>query len=582
MKVYPIHLTLLLGIVLCLSCCKHTPLPAELRKAEALMENNPDSALTVLEQISTTKHFDKAAQATYCLLLTQARDKNYIEHTSDSIIKEAVDYFDSHKDIERKAQSYYYLGRVYSDLYQTELAAESYLKALELAKQADSFKWIRVINNQLGNIYYNLNHYDKALLYYEEAYKNCEQINDTIGSGYALRNIAWIYENLMEKDSALVYYNMALDKAKKGANTSMCQSIYGDLANFYRHNKEYELGMENIRLALGVVQTPSTPYRYYFVLGDLFYQLNQLDSANIYLHKALGSSNLYTKGQCYKLLSTLSSQSANYQRSNVYLNEYIKCRDSIETIYQPEEIRKIEANFNYQKAKLLQEQNMLKNKVLTVSFAAIALICVICMVLCYSFYQRHLLQKEREINSLKKFVEEKEKVYKENQAVIHKNNLLIIELKRTIDHLESKEGEEAQSSINDLRNRIDNLEKENTLLNRKISTLTMDLLKEKKVLEYIESLPEGEVFSNVVWLKLQTKLKEIEPNFFKNLKRVAPDLTLKEKQFCCFLRLSLTNQQIATHLNIDARSVSRYKSKLVKERFGRSDKILLDDLLRLL
>lgn len=582
MKVYPIHLTLLLGIVLCLSCCKHTPLLAELRKAEALMENNPDSALTVLEQISNAKHFDKAAQATYCLLLTQARDKNYIEHTSDSIIKVAVDYFDSHKDIERKAQSYYYLGRVYSDLYQTELAAESYLKALELAKLADSFKWIRVINNQLGKIYYNLSQYDKALLYYKEAYKICEQINDTIGRGYVLRNIGWMYEGLLNKDSALLYYKMALEEAKKNSLKNMCQSVYGDLANFYRQNKEYGLAMENIRLALSINEVSNIPYRYYFIQGDLFYQMNQLDSAQVYLYKALDSNNLYTKGQCYKLLSTLLAESANFQQSYAYLNEYIKCRDSIETIYQPEEIRKIEANFNYQKAKLLQERNILRNKVLTVSFAAIALICVICMVLCYSFYQRHLLQKEREINSLKKFVEEKEKVCKENQAVIHKNNLLIIELKRTIDNLESKEGEEAQSSINDLRNRIDNLEKENTLLNRKISTLTIDLLKEKKVLEYIESLPEGEVFSNVVWLKLQTKLKEIEPNFFKNLKRVAPELTLKEKQFCCFLRLSLTNQQIATHLNIDARSVSRYKSKLVKERFGRSDKILLDDLLRLL
>lgn len=583
MKVYPIHLTLLLGIVLCLSCCKHTPFPAELRNAEALMENHPDSALTVLEQISNPKHFDKAAQATYCLLLTQARDKNYIEHTSDSIIKEAVDYFDSHKDIERKAQSYYYLGRVYSDLYQTELAAESYLKALEFAKQADLFLWKGLSANQLGKIYYSSNQYDKALFFYKEACNSSKKINDMLGYVYVLRNIAWVYEGISNRDSTFFYYNLSLEQAYKSAlNIHICRSIYADLANYYRHNQEYELAMENIRRALEDTQSQDALYRYYFVIGDLFYKLNQLDSADVYLHKALHSDNLYTKGQTYRLLSDLFAQEANFQRSHIYLNEYIECRDSIESIYQPEEIRKIEANFNYQKAKLLQERNMLKNKVLTVSFAAIALICVICMVLCYSFYQRHLLQKEREINSLKKFVEEKEKVYKENQAVIHKNNLLIIELKRTIDHLESKEGEEAQSSINDLRNRIDNLEKENTLLNRKISTLTIDLLKEKKVLEYIESLPEGEVFSNVVWLKLQTKLKEIEPNFFKNLKRVAPELTLKEKQFCCFLRLSLTNQQIATHLNIDARSVSRYKSKLVKERFGRSDKILLDDLLRLL
>lgn len=582
MKAYHIHLALLISILLCLSCCKHTPLPAELSRAEALMDSNPDSALIILEQISGTKHYDKAAQATYCLLLTQACDKNYIEHTSDSIIKVAVDYFDSHKDIGRKAQSYYYLGRVYSDLYQIELASESYLKALDFAKQSDSFKWIRVINNQLGKMYYNLSQFNEALSHYEEAYEICQQINDTIGSGYVLRNIAWVYENLMNKDSALLYYNLALEQAEKASLTSMCQNIYGDLANYYRFNKEYELAMKNISLALENNLSHDIPDRYYFIKGDLLYKMNQLDSAEVYLEKALYSDNFYTKGQCYRLLSDLFAQNANFQCSNTYLNEYIKCRDSIEVIYKPEEIRKIEANFNYQKTKLLQEQNILKNKVLMISFATIALLCIIGMVLGFLFYQRHLLRKERQVNSLKTFIEKKEKIHKENQLIMYENNLLIMQLKRKIDKLESTEGREAQTLIDDLKNRIDSLETENTLLNKKISLLTINLLKEKRIWEYIQTLPEDEALSNVVWLKLQAKLKEIEPDFFKNLKKSAPDLTLKEKQFCCFLRLCLTNQQIAARLNIDVKSVSRYKSKLVKERFRRSDKILLDDLLRVL
>lgn len=371
MKVYPIHLTLLLVIVLCLSCCKHTPLPVELRRAEALMENHPDSALTVLEQISNTKHFDKATQATYYLLLTQARDKNYIEHTSDSIIKEAVDYFDSHKDKERKAQSYYYLGRVYSDLYQTGLAVECYLKALDFGQRSNSFKWIKMINNQLGNIHYNLNQYDKALLFYKEAYKNCEQINDTISSGYVLRNIARMYESLMNRDSALLYYNWALEKAERTSLKSMCQSIRGDLANYYRYTGEYELGMKNISLVLANNQTQDASYRYHFIKGDLLYKMNHLDSAEVYLRRALASDNFYTKAQCYRLLSDLCAQNDRFKLSNVYLNEYINCRDSIETIYQPEEIKKIEAYFNYQQTKLLQERDVLKDKVLIISFAAI-------------------------------------------------------------------------------------------------------------------------------------------------------------------------------------------------------------------
>ena len=57
-----------------------------------------------------------AEKAKYALLLTQAEDKNYILHTSDSLINIAVCYYDSIQDTDLSAKSHYYLGRVYQDL----------------------------------------------------------------------------------------------------------------------------------------------------------------------------------------------------------------------------------------------------------------------------------------------------------------------------------------------------------------------------------------------------------------------------------------------------------------------------------
>jgi hypothetical protein len=48
--------------------------------------------------------------------VTQARDKNYVEHTSDSVIDIAVRYFVGQEDPHRKAHAYYCKGRVLSDL----------------------------------------------------------------------------------------------------------------------------------------------------------------------------------------------------------------------------------------------------------------------------------------------------------------------------------------------------------------------------------------------------------------------------------------------------------------------------------
>jgi hypothetical protein len=58
--------------------------------------------------------------AEWCLLLTQARDKNYIAPTSDSLIRAAVDYFEHHGPASRQMLAYYYMGRVSQDLQRAE------------------------------------------------------------------------------------------------------------------------------------------------------------------------------------------------------------------------------------------------------------------------------------------------------------------------------------------------------------------------------------------------------------------------------------------------------------------------------
>ena len=58
-----------------------------------------DSALVVLENISAKELVFSSSKARYALLLTQARDKNYILHTDDSLIRIAVDYYDGTGDV---------------------------------------------------------------------------------------------------------------------------------------------------------------------------------------------------------------------------------------------------------------------------------------------------------------------------------------------------------------------------------------------------------------------------------------------------------------------------------------------------
>ena len=86
-----IFLLLILGALM--ACNDPKPVTDTLHRAEALMNEHPDSAWTLLNTISPDEMGQNRTRALYALLYTQAQDKTYRDETNDSLISVAVDYF---------------------------------------------------------------------------------------------------------------------------------------------------------------------------------------------------------------------------------------------------------------------------------------------------------------------------------------------------------------------------------------------------------------------------------------------------------------------------------------------------------
>ena len=104
-------LTLLFIAVSIISCTPKRVL-VQLDAAEALLHEAPDSSLYILQRINPSEIKTKEGNARYALLLSAALDKNYIDVSSDSIIRIATDYYANSQNIRRRMMSYYYLGQV--------------------------------------------------------------------------------------------------------------------------------------------------------------------------------------------------------------------------------------------------------------------------------------------------------------------------------------------------------------------------------------------------------------------------------------------------------------------------------------
>lgn len=143
-----IALIILLIAFLPVACNERQSNNRQLILADSLMQSRPDSALCILQDISMEKLTTQADSAYYVLLLTQARDKNYVVQTDDSLIRYAVAYYDKTNDVRMQAKAHYYWGCVYRDMNRQAEAFREFLIAAPLtekAKEKRQLDWCTII-----------------------------------------------------------------------------------------------------------------------------------------------------------------------------------------------------------------------------------------------------------------------------------------------------------------------------------------------------------------------------------------------------------------------------------------------------
>ena len=138
---------------------------------ESCLSEHPDSALSVLDSLSTTGIQGREANAKFALLYSMALDKSYIDATDDSLINIAVDWYRKHGTADERLKSYYYQGRVYQNSGDNEAAMGSFVRA-EAASGNEKNETKGLLYTAMSGIYIQIFDFAKAELYNNRA-KNC-------------------------------------------------------------------------------------------------------------------------------------------------------------------------------------------------------------------------------------------------------------------------------------------------------------------------------------------------------------------------------------------------------------------------
>ncbi len=564
-------LTLLLFATLFSCMRQEKPLPAELSRAESVMWEHPDSALSILRSMPQSSLSSGKNYATWALLLAQARDKVYGKRlpdslnipSSDELVQDAMDYFEKEDDLKRMAQAYYYKGQLLEDQKKLTEAIPLFLKSKDIMTRLDEPLFTYLICQSLGNTYRYQDLYEESLVQLKDAYQYALRSGNGERISYALSELGRTYVHINEMDSALFYFGKSLENAKRLGNLELEAMAMGELGFVYGKLRLYENALQYIRKEVDIKQEISCrelPQAYYG-LGYVFFDAGQLDSSKVYFLKSLETDNLYTIKGAYDFLSKIEEEQNKYTDAIYYNKQYRIYSDSIYVLTHTYDLAELQARYDHER--LLNIANSLQMEKLQI--LKIALLLIICLLIIILFYQRYILKKERLLVSIKEKINVYEEKIKENELLIEKNNTCIDSL--TLE----------QSKVVELNKINEDLKKQNRLLHEQIEkrkqSLSSYFVKLGDQVPYfyrlkrIRSCPhflKEEDWSVIrIWVNLQYN------QYADRLEKDFPEFTELDMQYCWLIKMGFTTSEIATCMAINSASSTKQKQR-IKQRIKKS------------
>ena len=242
LSLHPFCCSLLLALLLLGFCaCGHGSYPSVLLRADSLASVAPDSARVLLARwADSAGHAPERVRMYHRLLTIKAADKAYVRHTSDSLIKKVVAYYEDGGDKSLLPEAYYYAGRVYRDLGDAPQALDYFERAADVLPPRGQEVLAGKIYSQTGTLFLYQQMYEEALEMVRRAYAYDVKAGDVRGQVFALRDITNVYQRMEKLDSTLAYIQKAHVLASECGNVDMLSLVQGQRLSLYLQLQKYD------------------------------------------------------------------------------------------------------------------------------------------------------------------------------------------------------------------------------------------------------------------------------------------------------------------------------------------------------
>lgn len=514
--------------VVLLSCSK-ADLETErtLEDVASFIEERPDSALTILDTMDSFSLTTSALKARHSLLLAMARDKNYIDDTTDSIIAPAVSWYRRHGSADEKLLMNYYRGRIAMNAGDYETAMRWFADGSRFSEKARNKVWSGRLCNAKFQVYQLLFDSSSAIdaaLRSADYYAAAGELSRYYD---AINNVACVYEQLLDTANALHYLGILRDNWDE-LDESQHSCYYAGMLSISSDKKPV--------LEQYLCDVNDEQVIYWVIVAKSYFEIGNYEQASMALKMA--EKYVGTQGLDYKWVNALVQEATGEYRSAAKsYREFIGANGN-------NNIDIFESDTKF------VEERIATNRTINHQLYIILIIVLSLMV---SFLFGILLWVRH--SSLKKIHKMSEKAHKAETELLEKENRRLEEERiRAV-----REKEEYERMYNEAVSRIELLEriKKEPRLGKGVRDVVDKYLSvlNKFITAHVSKTFDKDAKAELAALMGEQKdfLKSIglafslsHPNFISYLNKCR--LNDWEKGCCCMFCIGLNNSEIADYL----------------------------------
>lgn len=539
-----------------------------LSRAETLVDEHPDSALTVLDSLEQHRaDFGKSFLMRYRLHRLNTLNKMDSAFRSTDEAKTLANYFEDHGTPNEQMLAYYLLGRAYHDTHEAPMALNSYQKAAERADTTAkdcNYRQLSRVYGQMSEVFYQQGLYEQDIRHIDLSVKYGWMGKDTLNALRSMAGKIIAYQMQMETDSAIYIWKEVTrlfsrygykqyaaayaitflrDLIDRGETEKVRRLIntYESESGFFDSNHNISKGREV----------------YYYTKGYYYLAINKNDSAEYYFRKELREAKDFNNQNAgSRGLALLYKKLHQPDSATKYALYSYEMNDSFYAQRATKEVEQTKGMYDYTRNQEIAQQE--KEKAEKEREVARTILGIFVLFVLTILYVARLLYKKRK--------REKE-AYLQKVSDLAKAQTDIAKLCSLAEHSEELNLliEEKQAEISKM---ADDIKSYKERLGSQKKTAEAQLQESIFYGELLKKAGKAEELTNEDWHQVNMLAIETLPNFYSFISSKKLELNDKEFKTCLLIRMYFTPKDIANMLGVSQAYITKMRNNMMPKLFG--------------